>query len=79
VKFNWPKDTHLELTNPQGTSFDTGGHRGFYTAIYTTGCKNHEVQGEPIDDAHGIHVAHIIKTVIKRTSQVRKASSSRKP
>lgn len=67
---------HLELTNPQGTSFDKGGHIGFYKAIYTTGYKNHEVQGEPIDDAHGIHVAHTIKTVIKRTSQ---ASSSRKP
>jgi hypothetical protein len=33
VKFNWPKDMHLELTNPQGTSFDTGGHRGFYTPL----------------------------------------------
>jgi hypothetical protein len=69
---------HLELTNPQGTSFYKGGHKGFYKAIYTIGCKNHEVRGEPIDVAHGMHVAHTIKTVIKRTPQVREASSSRK-
>lgn len=67
---------HLELTNPQGTSFDKGGHQRFYKAIYTTGYKNHEVQ-ELIDDAHGIHVAHTIKTVIRRTCQAREASSSR--
>jgi hypothetical protein len=24
-----PKDMHLELTNPQGTSFDKGGHQRF--------------------------------------------------
>jgi hypothetical protein len=70
---------HLELTNPQGISFDKGGHKGFYKAIYTTDCKNHEVRGETIDDAHGIHVAHTVRTVIKRTSQAREASSSRQP
>jgi hypothetical protein len=68
----------LDITNPQGTSFDKRGHKGFYKAIYTTGCKKNE-EREPTDDAHGIHVAHTIKTVIKRTSQAREASSGRKP
>jgi hypothetical protein len=70
---------HLELTNPQGTSFYKGGNIGFYKAIYTTGCKKHEVRGEPIDDAIGMRVVHTIKTVIKRTPQAREASSNRKP